>query len=294
MTTQFRNRRGEITHEALAIVNEQGFRGDPVAMPNPPGTFRIVCLGDSQTFGNGCGEGESWPAALQAELSARPAAQHIEVMNCGVGGYETEQEFDCLRKRWLAYDPDLVVLGFFVNDTALPGTAIKAADDNRKLIHFLAPGRPGFYPVLRRWSRLLDLGSDWLFRKLTMARWVDQRYALYDDDFAGWVKVRALMREARDLVESRHARFAILLVPLLMRHKDELISAQPYAVVSAFCRRENIPCFDPGSLFDHLDVDRMRVHPRDLHSNVDGNKIVGTSLAAWPREQELVPATMTR
>jgi hypothetical protein len=181
-----------------------------------------------------------------------------------------------------------------MNDTALPGTSIADVNQNRKIIHFLAPGRPGFFPVMRRWSRLLDLGSDWLFRKLTMARWVSQRYALYADDFAGWVRVRELMREARDLMESRHGRFAILLVPLLMRDSGELISAQPYRVVSDFCRHEGIPCFDPGPLFDHLEVDRMRVHPRDLHSNKEGHGIVGKSLAAWVRAQHLVPPGATR
>ena len=72
MRTQFKNRQGEVEREALHVVNSQGFRGATVEKPKPADTFRIVCLGDSQTFGNGVSEGESWPAAFDAELAAHP------------------------------------------------------------------------------------------------------------------------------------------------------------------------------------------------------------------------------
>lgn len=289
MRTQYWNRRGELVRETLAIVNHQGFRGAPVEVRKAAGTFRIVCLGDSQTFGNGVDEGESWPAALEAALRESDLEPRIEVMNCGVGGYQIEQEVAYLEKRLLAFEPDLVVLGFFLNDTALPGASIESpSSSSRQLIHFLAPGRPGTFPKLRQYSRLLDLGADWLFRKLTMDRWIEQRQALYADDFEGWVRARSLMRKARTEVERIGGRFVVLLVPLLMRDGAELISAGPYRTVSAFCLSEGIPCFDPGALFADLEVDRLRVHERDLHSNSGGHRIVGRSLARWMREQGLV------
>lgn len=295
LRVQYLNRRREHVREALAVVNSQGFRGPVVPRPKPAGTFRIVCLGDSQTFGNGVGEGESWPAALGAALREAAPDASFDVMNCGVGGYETEQEVAYLEKRLLAYEPDLVILGFFMNDTALRGASVEPPTATLgRLIEFFSPGRTGVLPALRRYSRLLDLGSDWIFRRLAMSRWIDQREELYRDDFDGWVRVRAALRHARELVEARGGRFVVLLVPLLMLDRGELLSAQPYRTISSFGRSEGIPCFDPAPFFAGLDVDHMRVHERDLHSDGRGHRIVGQSLATWLREQGYFPGAAGR
>ena len=52
--------------------------GDPAPRAS---RFRILCIGDSVTFGWGVEEGESWPRRLEAELADR-----VEVVNAGVPG----------------------------------------------------------------------------------------------------------------------------------------------------------------------------------------------------------------
>jgi lysophospholipase L1-like esterase len=286
--TAFTDRHDNVLNEVDHFVNEQGFRGPTVEKEKPEGVYRIVCLGDSQTYGNGVGEEDTWPAVLTRRLRmARPEAK-IEVMNCGVGGYETEQEVAYLESRLLAYDPDLVILGFFMNDPALPDAHVEPPEGTyNQLIHFLSPGRDHWLRAARNVVRTLDLGCDWLFRRLTMRRWIVQRAQLYDADFAGWIRVQAALRHAREILAARGARFAVLLVPLLMREENELVSSLPYRTVSAFCRADGIPYFDPEPLFAGMTVDDMRVHPRDLHTDPVGNRIVGAGLARWLEEQGL-------
>lgn len=45
-------------------TNGQRFRGPEVDLDKPPGILRVVCLGDSHTFGAGVSEGDTWPARL--------------------------------------------------------------------------------------------------------------------------------------------------------------------------------------------------------------------------------------
>jgi hypothetical protein len=37
-----------------------------------------------------------------------------------------------------------------------------------------------------------------------------------------------------------------------------------------------------------MEVDRMRVHPRDLHSTAEGHRIIALGLADWLQEQGLL------
>lgn len=91
--------------------NPQGFRGLPVAMPKPAGTFRIFALGDSNTFGWDVDAGVNWPAQLNTMLKEKGA----EVINAGVWGYTSYQGLARF-KELLAFDPNLIMVSFGGND----------------------------------------------------------------------------------------------------------------------------------------------------------------------------------
>jgi lysophospholipase L1-like esterase len=102
-------------------LNSQGFRDGEFAMPKPPGTFRIICLGDSWTFGANVGQDETYPQRLQALLRRAYPKRKIEVLNLGVLGYSSFQGRELLRQTALQLQPDAVVLAYAWNDASLAG-----------------------------------------------------------------------------------------------------------------------------------------------------------------------------
>jgi hypothetical protein len=98
-------------------INQLGFR-DPrdYAIDKPPGTFRILVLGDSVTFGHGALLETTYPYLLEQQLKAWRKDVRWEVWNLGVPGYNTRTEFEYLRRVGPEYSPDLVIVGFFLND----------------------------------------------------------------------------------------------------------------------------------------------------------------------------------
>jgi lysophospholipase L1-like esterase len=49
----------------------------------------------------------------------RTEGRHFEVLNLGVGGYDTLNEIAFLEKTGLAFDPDLVIVAFCINDLGI-------------------------------------------------------------------------------------------------------------------------------------------------------------------------------
>lgn len=92
-----------------------GFRTPPFAEGKRPGMFRIVCLGDSSTFGMNVDGANNYPRLLAERLEAAYPGR-FEVINLGVAGYTGRQGLELLRRVGLAYDPDLVTFGFGTND----------------------------------------------------------------------------------------------------------------------------------------------------------------------------------
>ena len=100
-----------------AHINALGFR-DPrdYALAKAPGTFRILVLGDSVTFGHGALHETSYPYLLEQRLRAWRPDVRWEVWNLGVPGYNTAQQLAYLNEVGERFAPDLVIVGFFSND----------------------------------------------------------------------------------------------------------------------------------------------------------------------------------
>ena len=96
-------------------TNNLGFRSTrDYDLKKAANTFRILVLGDSVTFGHGALH--DYPSLLESLLKKWKPGIDWQVWNLGVPGYNTSQELAHLRELGPAYQPDLVIVGFFLND----------------------------------------------------------------------------------------------------------------------------------------------------------------------------------
>lgn len=111
---------GEFRGHRLTI-SDQGFRGPPVPARKPPGTLRIVGIGDSVMFGWGVGDEDHYLALLGERLAAGLPDRHVDWLNAAVPGYNTVNEVETLKEKLLAFDADVVIVGYVSNDLYVPG-----------------------------------------------------------------------------------------------------------------------------------------------------------------------------
>jgi hypothetical protein len=104
-------------------TNAHGMHDYPVEIEKPEGTFRIAVLGASMDMGWGVRYQETYVNRLQHWLNAEAAAQagptaksgaagrplRYEVLNFAVAAYSPLQRLETLRRKVLAFRPDLVI-----------------------------------------------------------------------------------------------------------------------------------------------------------------------------------------
>jgi len=100
----------------LVRNNRYGFRERDFAEKKPDGVRRIMVLGDSLTWGAGLSEDERYTNRLEKLLNARNLPFTYEVLNFGIPGAPTTAERATLERYFHLVDPDLIVVGFCVND----------------------------------------------------------------------------------------------------------------------------------------------------------------------------------
>jgi len=106
--------------DAAPDMNSRGFRGREPGKKEP-GTYRILALGDSCTFGFASLGGRSlvpapYPQRLQELVDERAGPGKVDVLNAGSPGYNTYQGIMLLRSKLRDLDPDLITVRFGWND----------------------------------------------------------------------------------------------------------------------------------------------------------------------------------
>jgi len=150
----------------LLSTNAQGFRGNYPTTAKEPGTFRIVCLGDSVTFGYRVPavwpekpneydrEWLPYPMLLEKHLRQVNPDHRVDVINMAVPGYTSHQGLAWLRRDIDYLDPNLLIVSFGWNDVSMSDIP------DRETI------RTDWFPVVVRWlidhSQAFAHATNWL------------------------------------------------------------------------------------------------------------------------------------
>ena len=142
--------------KAYLEFNSHGIRGPEITKAKPENTLRIAVLGDSFTSAVQVSYQQTFVAVMQKELEKciNLKSQKVEVINFGVDGYGTAQQLLTLREKVWDFQPDIVLLAFFIGNDV--------TDNSRKLEnnHY----RPFF--IYKNDKLELDLS----FRELTISQ----------------------------------------------------------------------------------------------------------------------------
>lgn len=128
-------------------INSLGYRGPEIERDKPPHVVRILCLGDSGTFGQFVNDEDTLSSNLERLL--RQDHLSVEVINGGIPGTTIVDQMELL-KRSMVLKPDIVILTFSENDIAdlaVEPSQYVALAQNRRL-----KGRAGlktFYELVR-------------------------------------------------------------------------------------------------------------------------------------------------
>lgn len=95
-------------------INSYGFRDKEYDLAKSDGTYRIIVLGDSITFGIGMPFSAVYTEQLEDLFASK--RKKVEVLNLSLQGYNTLSEVSTLEQIGLQFQPDMVIVGYCVND----------------------------------------------------------------------------------------------------------------------------------------------------------------------------------
>jgi len=96
-------------YKVLYKINSKGLRDVERSYAKAKDKFRILCLGDSITFGWGVNAEERFTNILEKNFA------NVEIINMGVQGYGIDQELLFLSEEGIKYQPNLILI-YIIHD----------------------------------------------------------------------------------------------------------------------------------------------------------------------------------
>lgn len=273
-------------------VNSRGYRDAERAIPKPAGVRRALCLGDSFTWGVGVLADDAWPPRLE-RLLARDEGAPWEAVNLGEPGLNTVQQAAKLSAEGLSYEPDVVVLGYVLNDSedADAAEARRAQD----WIEEMRRPPPPAASVLDR-SALARVVRTRLSATRENRRRVEDFRSMYADGYAGWVAGRAALRSIGGMCRERGVPLVVAVFPLFGNRLDEGYPfAAEHAKVVQAAAESGARVVDLLPQYRGLDWKVLVVdgaadeHPNEVAHRIASQAIARAVLDVVPRRTVLLP-----
>jgi lysophospholipase L1-like esterase len=288
------NRAQIITWGHKTKRNRYGFRSGEITL-KPKGVFRVMVLGDSFTWGAGLAENEMYTSILDSLLKSYFKNQKIEVLNCALSGSPTTTERDILRKLKDTVQPDLIIVGFCVNDPQQ-----KNEDYSEEKENFIKNWGDVFTQIKKDFSfvhlnyigdQIVNAIYNYNDRKATWPDWYTALGRAYNPKLKNWKDFIQALTDIKNISDSLNCpkpiigifnQFSSINYHTEMRLKEQRglnISLnwlhQVYVAASkiGFEAINYYPLIDKEILNKKLSVENMRVNPLDGHPSALLNMI---------------------
>ncbi|MCK6448022.1 MAG: SGNH/GDSL hydrolase family protein [Planctomycetes bacterium] len=265
--------------------NSRGFHDLEWSREKPPGTWRLVVLGDSFTMGQWIPREQNFVTRLGAELGAH--GKRVETMNVALGGADTADELRLLETVGLDYAPDAVLLVFFLNDaTHLDSNPLMV----KKIHEELARPPEGLARISAAWELLERSRRERAVTETTVADYLAS-FRGRPEQRAAWDECRRALTALAELCRSRGLPLGVVIFPMLMELEAEREHpfTELYDEVEAHCKSLGLPVLQLLPVFRGRSAPALWVAPDDAHPNATANGLVVPALLEFVEAHGLAP-----
>ncbi len=271
-------------------VNSDGLVDYEYSVKKSANTTRIIVIGDSITEGIGVKFNETYAKVLERTLNENSSRKY-EVINFGLSRYSVIQDLEVLKAKAMKYNPDIIILGYFLNDPLFEDPLVDYLkrktnyETDEKMLELT--GAPQKCRTSLFISRLSEKSS---FIRLTLHHERDIGniwfYKEVHDDICTWKNVEYSFAELSSISKENSIPVIMLIFPLLENFENYPLRAV-HEKVALEAEKNSITTIDLLPLFEQY-AGSKNVFPKakslvaeegdNIHPNKEGHLIAAQSL----------------
>ena len=257
-------------------INRWGMRCPDFTLVRPKGTYRVMFLGDSVTYGTTFVDQSKIFTSRLAKILPKIMHRPVQVLNASCGAWATGNEVGYLQARG-TYNANLVVLVVNTGDLNQPFNLQPLRPDSPY------PNAPPFCAISELWFRYL---------------WPRIQLAAPFRDAGSYVPsapepaphIESLLGRAKILCERHGAKLAIVFHPFRGTAWGQAPYPNDLRRLVRWCKHRNVPLLNLKAAYAPYPT--AKVYYAGVHLKPFGNKLAANAIAAdWPQLSGLSPGT---
>jgi hypothetical protein len=211
--------------KGMAPTNGLGYRDDDHPIPKPPGVKRLLSLGDSFAWGASVEVDDTYERRVERALRRQRPQENWEAIQLALPGMNTVEQASQLVEEGFAYGPDVVVLGFVLNDSEDENAA-----EARRARDWVEEKKERKSKVRRFLNRsvLYRLVSGRVYATLENQRRLAAYRSQFAPDYPGWVAAQKALKLMGSACREKGIPFVVIVFPLFGQPLDD---SYPFAEI---------------------------------------------------------------
>jgi hypothetical protein len=264
---------------AKLSVNSFGFRGPEFSVKKPPGTIRILGIGDSFTMGVAVDDQNAFLVRLEQMLNVAGEGRY-ETVNAGHQNINTSQELEYMKERDLmSLKPDVVVLGFTMqNDAQMRDSGYRRQVRKRlrresTLMRLTGDKRFQRLADTFKIAALAKLGVKWYYRDEEAAMALRIILDNYEDDSDAWSACRNSLLGIHELCQRNKVPLIVAIFPIFTARASQNFDDYPPQAKRAHDKLRSLFEGKSGVIFVDIldDLAATRLPTRQLRVPIEGH-----------------------
>lgn len=250
--------------------------------------YRILAIGDSFTFGPNLQLGDTFPTRLEYLLNLSPKALQAEVLNWGIPGYSTAQEYRMLRDGFDKASPDLIVLQITLNDPELKPYRVTHP-------YLDSHGRPKLEGAIFKWWKSLAFIAQRIMNTATHREYEKYYFDLFNNPDT-WNNFNDAVKDFGTFLNKKNVPIIALIFPLFSHPINDKYPFEPlHEKIRQALSQSGIQFVDLLDSYRGIPPERLQVMPGlDSHPNEIAHRIAAETLYFQLAQRKIIPEELTR
>jgi hypothetical protein len=260
-------------------LNRFQLRDDDYPSVKPPGSLRVLILGDSFTFGSSVSSEAIFPQLLEGRFNEGfeyPGVSTIEILNGGIPGSQTHHWVQLYEEVRSDFEPDVLLIVFFLRDGTLTTSIGGFFEPIREQI--VEKNRDSALYRHFYLSRLYTDHKDRRFVAKNYTSTINRSYLGSDDETVEWENSKTNLLEIVERAGEAAAVVGLVIFPVLFEMQDDYPFEAVCDEIAAFARENDIPVHNLLDAFRGHDGPELWISALDQHPNATAHAIAAESM----------------
>lgn len=271
-----------VSYEGIEYqINSYGIRSEEFPPEKDSTIVRIMALGDSFIWGDGQKNDELLTVKLEKLLNSH-CKKKFRVINTGIGGYNSKDEFNQLLRLAPVYKPDFVLQFFFTND-------VLATIDGNLIRDWKVISNMWLRKNSKLYSLFYYLIKSTINAKVSFPKFLlPQDYYNLDDSKKGWIDFKKYTSKIIEFCKLNKIGYTFVFIPTLTNLDENYPYIEVKDSVAAYVSGADVPFLSYFDLFSKYKPSELWVSEENTHWNSKATSLAADTLLHFLLKNKLI------